>query len=114
MNKLKNTFVKLKQWFLYFVTCRFSLKSDEKVWVCVFTELPNRLFKWCVIKQATIKGFYVYGIAYKDHPYLNSHYYSTGLFYGFGYHDGNYVIVLKHKWLLPFAMFSEKIRLIKW
>jgi hypothetical protein len=103
-----------KQWILSVVTYRFSLKPGEKVWVCVFTKQPNMYFHWKVVKQATIKGFYVYGIAYKDHPYINWHHYSNGLFYGFGYPDENYVIVLKHKWLLPFARVAEKIRLFKW
>ena len=71
MKHLIKILAQTKQWILSVVTYRFSLKSDEKVYVCVFTTLPNRYFKWLVIKKATIKAFYAYGIAYKDHPYIN-------------------------------------------
>jgi hypothetical protein len=114
MKKKINKLAQFKQWILSIVTYRFSLKSDEKVWVCVFTKLPDRFFHWKVIKKATIKGIYTYGIAYKDHPYLNSHHCNNGLFYGFGYYNENYVIVVKHKWQLPIARLFEKIRLFKW
>ena len=106
MKHLKLKCEQIKACFIAFVTYCFSLKSDEKVWVCVRND------RW-VIKQATIKGFYAYGIAYKDHPYLNWNHYHNGLFYGFGYHNDGYVIVLKNKWLLPLAIVSEKIRLFK-
>jgi hypothetical protein len=107
MKYLKSKYAKIKACFIAFVTYRFLLKSDEKVWVCVKND------RW-VIKQATIKGFYAYGIAYKDHPYLNWNHYCNGLFYGFGYHNDGCVIMLKRKWLLPLAIVSEKIRLFKW
>jgi hypothetical protein len=107
MKRLLSKLAQIKACIIAFVTYRFSLKSDEKVWVCVKND------RW-VIKQATIKGFYAYGIAYKDHPYLNWNHYCNGLFYGFGYHNDGYVIVLKNKWLLPLAISSEKIRLFKW
>ena len=97
-----NNLLKIKNCFIP----KFTLKADERVWVCVYTG-------WWTIKKATIKGFYVYGIAYEDHPYLNSHHYYNGLFYGYGYHGLNYAIVVRNRFLLPFAVICEKIRLFK-
>jgi hypothetical protein len=86
------------------VTCRFSLRSGDIVFVSVFNGRK-------VTKKAKVKGFTAYGIHYENHPYINWHHYCTGLFYGFGYHNKEYVIVTTKRWHIPFAWLCEKLRL---
>ena len=86
------------------VTCRFILRSGDKVWVNI---IPND--DKIQTQQAEIDGFRSYGICYKNHP-VRWHHYCTGLFYGFGYHSDGYAIVCKKKWHLYPAILIEKIR----
>ena len=83
---------------------KFKLRSGDKVWVSIFHR--DRV----EIQEAEVKGFTVYGIVYKDHPCSWPHY-STGLFYGFGYHSDAHAIVTKNRWQILPARICEKIRL---
>jgi len=87
------------------VTCRFILRSGDKVWVNIIYNEGKK-----DIRIAEIEGFRSYGICYKDHV-VKWHHYCEGLFYGFGYHGDGYAIVTKKKWHLYPAILIEKIRL---
>ncbi|KKQ95340.1 MAG: hypothetical protein UT21_C0006G0012 [Candidatus Woesebacteria bacterium GW2011_GWA1_39_11b] len=84
---------------------KFKLKSGDDVFVALFLrgKKPH-------IQKARIDGFRCYGICYKDHP-LAWHHYSTGLFYGFGYHGDGFVLVTKKEWHVRPAVLAEAIRL---
>ena len=51
----------------HIVTCRFILRSGDKVWVNI---IPND--DKIQTQQAEIDGFRAYGICYKNHPVMAS------------------------------------------
>jgi hypothetical protein len=92
----------------------FNLTSGDKVFINIISYAPdgNELVQLGVeTLQAEVKGFTCYGIHYKKGQ--TWHHYRSYSFYGSGYHEDAYVIVLKDQWKLSRAIMFEHVRLRK-